>query len=351
MLKFEKILFFLIIINFSKLNSSELLNIRFGDREGYSRIVFDLSKKNEFNFELKENSILEVSFANEVKFDQEKRFKNKIISEIKFNEEKNKVSIIFKSKIELKNSFEIKKTQDYKNFRIVFDYLEPNNKKVIIIDPGHGGRDSGAVGAFNILEKKITLKVAQKLKKKCDDLKYFNCILTRKTDEYISLRDRVEFARKFKGDLFISLHADFIKKKNIRGVSIYTLSEKASDKEAEELAKRENKVDLIGGLDLAAESTEVRNILIDLTQRETLNQSSNYVEQLIAEFKNKTRLLSRTHRFAGFAVLKAPDIPSVLIEMGYLSNKKDAKLLVTKEYQNKIVNSIYNATINYFNKY
>ena len=166
MLKFEKILFFLIIINFSKLNSSELLNIRFGDREGYNRIVFDLSKKNEFNYELKENSILEVSFANEVKFDQEKRFKNKIISEIKFNEEKNKVSIIFKSKIELKNSFEIKKTQDYKNFRIVFDYLEPNNKKVIIIDPGHGGRDSGAVGAFNILEKKNYFESCTKIKKK-----------------------------------------------------------------------------------------------------------------------------------------------------------------------------------------
>ena len=195
------------------------------------------------------------------------------------------------------------------------------------------------------------MEVAKKFKDKCDKLEHFICLLTRKTDKYLSLKDRVQFARKYKGDLFISLHADFNKKKNVRGVSVYTLSERASDKEAEALARRENQSDLIGGLDLATESTEVRNILIDLTQRETLNQSSNYVENLINEFKTRTKLLNRTHRFAGFAVLKAPDIPSVLIEMGYLSNKNDAKLLRTIDYQQKIVNSIYNATINYFNNY
>ena len=148
--------------------------------------------------------------------------------------------------------------------------------------------------------------------------------------------------------MFISLHADSNFKRNVRGVSIYTLSETASDKEAEALAKRENKSDLIDGLDLSVESKEVRNILIDLTQRETMNQSSNFVNYLINEFKKRTKLLQRTHRFAGFAVLKAPDIPSVLIEMGYLSNIKDAKLLISSDYHEKIVESISSSIESYF---
>lgn len=350
MLKFKKNLFFLLILNFSNVISSELKNIRYGEKNEIKRMVFDFSDTIDFTYKLNDTN-LEIIFSSKYSLKKKenlyfvKGFKNII-----FDKDKQKIFIYFKNKIILEQSFVISKSKTNEDFRIIFDYIFKADKKNIIIDPGHGGRDSGAVGVLKIQEKKITLEVAKRLKKKCDQEKFFNCILTRRTDKYISLRDRVHFARKQKGDLFISLHADFNKKKNVRGVSIYTLSEKASDKEAEALAKRENQSDLIGGLDLATESTEVRNILIDLTQRETLNQSSNFVDELINEFKRKTKLLNRTHRFAGFAVLKAPDIPSVLIEMGYLSNKNDAKLLITEKYQNKIVNSIYNATINYFNE-
>ena len=132
------------------------------------------------------------------------------------------------------------------------------------------------------------------------------------------------------------------------GISLYTLSEKASDKEAAALARRENRSDLIGNVDLSTETSEVTNILIDLTKRETLNQSSHLVNFMIKEFKNDMNLLQRTHRFAGFAVLKSLDIPSVLIEMGYLSNKEDSKLLANKNYQNKIADDIVKAVRNYF---
>ena len=350
MLKFKKFLFFLLILNFSSVISSELKNIRYGEKNEFKRMVLDFSEKIDFSYKLNDTN-LEINFSNKYSLKKKenlyfiKDFKNII-----FEKNKQKIFINFKNGIILEKPFVISKSKTNKDFRIIFDYIFKTEKKNIIIDPGHGGRDSGAVGVLKIQEKNITLEVAKRLKTKCDKKIFFNCILTRKTDKYISLRDRVHFARKQKGDLFISLHADFNKKKNVRGISIYTLSERASDKEAEALAKRENQSDLIAGLDLATESTEVRNILIDLTQRETLNQSSNFVDELINEFKSKTKLLNRTHRFAGFAVLKSPDIPSVLIEMGYLSNKNDAKLLTTDKYQNKIVNSIYNAAINYFNK-
>ena len=155
-------------------------------------------------------------------------------------------------------------------------------------------------------------------------------------------------------DIFISLHADSNKNKRTRGISLYTLSEKASDKEAGALAKRENSSDFLGNVDLSLESSEVTNILIDLTKRETLNQSSHLVNFLIKEFKNDMNLLRRAHRFAGFTVLKSLDIPSVLIEMGYLSNLEDSRLLIDKSYQNKITDDIVKAIKNYFkwkNKY
>ncbi|MDC3091352.1 N-acetylmuramoyl-L-alanine amidase, partial [Rickettsiales bacterium] len=207
--------------------------------------------------------------------------------------------------------------------------------------------DSGAIGINRIFEKNVTLAVAKKLKKKLEE-NNFKVILTRNNDFYIKLRKRVSVARDNKSDLFISLHADYHKNKNINGVSVYTLSEKASDKEAEALARRENKEDLIEGLDLSIESKEVTNILIDLAQRETMNQSSYFVNFLLEELKHRTKLLQRTHRFAGFAVLKAPDIPSVLIEMGYLSNRNDAKLLTNSNYHDKLVEGITKAIERYF---
>ena len=199
------------------------------------------------------------------------------------------------------------------------------------------------------LEKNITLEVALLLKKHFSSHSNFKVILTRSKDQFLKLRDRTKIAKMNNADIFISLHADFHRNRRTRGISLYTLSENASDKEAAALARRENRSDLIGSVDLSSETSEVTNILIDLTKRDTLNQSSHLVNFLIKEFKNDMNLLQRTHRFAGFAVLKSLDIPSVLIEMGYLSNKEDSKLLVNKNYQKKISRKIVSAVNNYFN--
>ena len=174
-------------------------------------------------------------------------------------------------------------------------------------------------------------------------------ILTRDKDIFLKLRNRTKIAKKNNADLFISLHADYNRNASARGISLYTLSEKASDKEAAALARRENRSDLIDGIDLSDETSEVTSILLDLTKRDTLNQSSLLVKFLIKSFKNDLNLLQRTHRSAGFAVLKSLDIPSVLLEMGYLSNKKDSRLIISEDYQRKLSNKIVKAVINYFN--
>ena len=167
---------------------------------------------------------------------------------------------------------------------------------------------------------------------------------------FIKLRERVEFARDAKADLFISFHADKMRNPRIRGLSVYTLSEKASDQEAAELAERENKSDLIVGVDLSKESEDVTNILIDLAQRETMNQSARFATRLVGELKRATKLLRNTHRFAGFAVLRAPDVPSVLLELGFLSNRYDERNLRRKAYRAKLAKSVVRAVNSYFTR-
>src|SRR5690606_36212483 len=151
----------------------------------------------------------------------------------------------------------------------------------------------------------------------------YRVMLTREDDRFIMLRKRIETARKAKGDLFLSLHADSAPTRSARGLSVYTLSEKASDKEAEMLDARENKVDILSDMDLSEESKDVADILISLAQRETKNNSATLATLLVQQLGKKVKLLQNTHRFAGFAVLKAPDIPSVLVETGFVSNHQE----------------------------
>ncbi len=223
-------------------------------------------------------------------------------------------------------------------------------KHVVVIDAGHGGVDPGATSLNGAREKWITLAVAKEIKKQLEATGQFKAVLTRTRDIFIPLRQRVEIARREEAELFISVHADTIKNRRISGASVYTLSEKASDKESAALAERENKADVIGGMDLSHESKEVSNILIDLAQRETMNQSVHFAEGLVSKFKGKISVLRNTHRFAGFAVLKAPDIPSVLVELGFLSNRKDEKALRTPEYRAKIGKGVVDAVSSYFKK-
>jgi len=227
-------------------------------------------------------------------------------------------------------------------------YRPGRDKKIIVIDPGHGGVDPGTISRSGVYEKYITLAAARELKRQLDKTGRYKVYITRRRDIFIALRDRVRIAREAKADLFISMHADTVKNPETRGASIYTLSEKASDREAQALADKENKSDLIAGIDLSNENPEVTNILIDLAQRESMNRSVRLAGYVVKRLKKMSRLLRNTHRFAGFAVLKAPDIPSVLIELGFLSNKTDEKALRSKAYRAKLARALTLALNEYF---
>lgn len=221
-------------------------------------------------------------------------------------------------------------------------------KKTVVIDAGHGGADPGTVGPSGIYEKHITLTMARELKGVLERTGRYNVVLTRDRDVFIRLRKRVEIARKANANLFISLHADAIANNGIHGLSVYTLSEKASDKEAALLAEKENKADVIPGINLDDEPPEVANILIDLTQRETMNQSAFLAGRMVGELQREVSVLPNAHRFAGFAVLKAPEIPSILVELGFLSHRTEEKALRSKEHRAKIAAAISRAVNRYF---
>lgn len=219
--------------------------------------------------------------------------------------------------------------------------------KIIVIDPGHGGLDPGALGTRS-REKDIVLAFSKELVRQLKATRRYDVYLTRSSDIYIPLRQRVQIARNRNADLFISIHADAIKKKNIRGLSVYTLSEKASDREAAALAKKENQSDIIAGVDFGDQLPEVTNILIDLAQRDTKNASVKFAESLISSVRGKTLLLDRTHRFAGFRVLKAPDVPSVLVELGFITNRTDEKQLSSSKWRRRVTTGMVEAIDNYF---
>lgn len=217
------------------------------------------------------------------------------------------------------------------------------DKPVVVIDPGHGGVDSGAKGVHGEDEKDIVLATAKVLRSKLEQSGRYHVVMTRNDDTFVPLQQRVEIARAKKAQLFISLHADYIPKRegNARGATVYTVSNKASDREAARLAEKENKADLIGGVDLAKQSDDIINILYDLTHRETQNFSSLFQRTLVGQMKSGGILLHQdAMRSAGFVVLKAPDVPSVLIELGYVSNAEDVKNLTSGDWRDKVANSI-----------
>jgi N-acetylmuramoyl-L-alanine amidase len=225
---------------------------------------------------------------------------------------------------------------------------KPAPPVVIAIDPGHGGVDPGAIGTRGTFEKTVTLAFARALKARIEQSGRFKAMLTRQGDQFLKLRDRIAVARKAGARLFISLHADSHRDRGFRGASVYTLSEDASDAEGAALAARENKSDLIGGVDLTHENEVVASILIDLAQRETKNFSVQFASMALAQLGQETKLIRNTQRFAGFAVLKSPDIPSVLVELGYLSNPNDEKQLLSPKFQARLAEAIARAVQDYF---
>lgn len=219
--------------------------------------------------------------------------------------------------------------------------LKTQEKPLIVIDPGHGGVDPGAIGIGNVYEKNITLALAKELKKELEATNRYKVIMTRDSDIFIKLADRVKYARDHEADLFVSIHADTINKSDVRGTSIYTLSKEASDAQTAALAEKENKADLIAGIDLSVEDEQVANILFDFARTETMNESKFFANTLVQKMQgNGMTLLPNPHRYAGFAVLKAPDIPSILIEAGFMSNRKEVERLRQPAHRRKLAHTI-----------
>lgn len=227
-----------------------------------------------------------------------------------------------------------------------------NRLMLVAIDAGHGGEDPGAIGASGSREKHVTLKVARKLKEKIDAEPNMRAYLTRDGDYFIPLHERVNKARAVKADLFVSVHADAFLRPEARGSSVFALSENgATSAAARWLAKRENDADLIGGVNIDVKDKYLKRTLIDLSQTATINDSLRLANYVLKEIGEINTLHKNDVEQAGFAVLKAPDIPSILVETAFISNPEEEKRLNDEAYQDKLASAILNGIKAYFDKH
>ena len=223
-------------------------------------------------------------------------------------------------------------------------------RPIVVLDPGHGGIDTGTKTAAGQMEKDIALEFALALRDKLERTGKYRVVMTRTDDTFVELADRVRFARTRKAQLFISIHCDALPRAegDAQGATVYTLSDKASDAEAALLAEAENRADVIAGVDLSTEPNDIADILIDLAQRETRTFSTHFSRMLVTELKAAARMHKHPLKSAGFRVLKAPDVPSVLLELGYLSNREDLKQLTSDAWRQRVGDAITQAVGVYF---
>ena len=223
-----------------------------------------------------------------------------------------------------------------------------DERPLIVVDAGHGGVDPGATGASGIYEKDLMLVYAKELARRLEASGRYQVLMTREDDVVVPLRNRVEIAQLAEADLFVSLHANTHSKSSVIGASVYTISSRASDAEAEALAAKENQADVVAGVTFLTENEDVREILMDLIRRETVNLSKNFANLLVGELGKSTEMLRNSHRYAGFVVLKSASVPSVLVEVGYLSNPAEERLMRTKGHQRKVSAALLRAIDRYF---
>jgi N-acetylmuramoyl-L-alanine amidase len=227
--------------------------------------------------------------------------------------------------------------------------LVPKQIVTIAIDAGHGGEDPGAKGRRGTYEKDITLAIAMEMKALVDKDPKMRAVLIRKGDYYVKLKKRVEIARDVQADLFVSIHADAFKKSHARGSSVFALSERgATSAAAGWLAAKENEADLIGGVNIDVEDVMLKQVLIDLSQTNTINESLKLAKNVLGELGTINKLHKRHVEQAGFAVLKAPDIPSILVETAFLTNPDEERKLRDKEYQRKVAQAVVEGIRKYF---
>jgi N-acetylmuramoyl-L-alanine amidase len=361
---------------FSK--QSEVMNARIWESPESTRLVLELSDSVEYRvMTLVNPDRVVIDVSNTTKKPQ--IFNSlalstspiKAIRTAKRNQNDLRIVLDLKEKVDPK-SFLLKSNEQYKE-RLVFDLI-PTSKKsthsnlktkienfsihtgkrdiVVVIDPGHGGEDPGAIGPNGVREKHVVLAVSKMLRDKINTQKGFKAVLTRESDYYIGLRDRTVFARKSSADLLVSVHADAFTKPQARGASVYAISTRGATSEmARWLAKKENSADLIGGIDglsLDDKDDVLAGVLLDLSSTASLTASLGVGSQVLGSMGRMAHLHKKTVQQAGFAVLKSPDIPSILVETGFISNPSEAKKLKSSNYQKQLADSIYKGIVKYF---
>lgn len=213
---------------------------------------------------------------------------------------------------------------------------KPRPPRILMIDPGHGGRDPGAIGISGTHEKDVTLDIARRMADALSGQPGITVKLTRDEDVFLPLQDRVKISRQAQADMFLSIHADSAPNSSARGLSVYTLSDHASDKFSKDLAEHENEADLMGGMDLPVADKDVAAILFDLAARQTRNTAQHVRSSFVETMGHNWHLLERPMRAANFVVLRAPDVPSMLVETGFLSNHQDEQILRQPQLREKV---------------
>ena len=373
-IKYLGLLFFGLLVLFSSpaFGKVEVIDIRHWTAPDHTRIVLDLNQPSYYDiFELKDPDrlVIDLKNARSRLKEREITIQDQVVSKVRWGYF---TPAILRVVIDLVKPtrtkvFILKKFQG-KPDRLVIDVfrgdLEKREKEkrsaykkktwgtfVVVIDPGHGGEDPGAIGPSGVCEKDIALKIAKKLRDSINRESGFKAFLTREKDYFIPLRKRWKIAKEYDADVFISIHtnASFNKRKN--GAEVYCLSRRGATQEAARiLADRENLSDLIGGVDLGSYPKEVDSILVSMTQTRTINDSLILGKFALQELRKVNTINFSEPLQAGFAVLKAPDIPSILVEVGYISNPKEEKLLCNKYFQSKLANAIKKSIIQFFRK-
>ena len=348
-------------------------NVRIWAAPDNTRVVFDVSGPVEHKLELLSNPHRLVVDIDNAKISQtmsqpvstDKYLKN--IRSAEKGESGLRVVFDLKKNIEMR-SFLLQPNRQY-GHRLVVDLYDENNKKggsqvitqadnkrskdvVIAIDAGHGGDDPGAMGPHGLREKDVTLKIAKNLAKLINQEYGMKAVLIREGDYFLRLRNRIKKAREHKADLFVSIHADAFKDPRVKGSSVYILSNRGASSEAARwLAERENASDLVGGVSLDDKDDVLVSVLLDLSQTASLEASIGVADRVLSGLKQLGKTHKKYVQSAGFAVLKSPDIPSILVEMAYISNPDEEKKLKDARYQTKLAKALLSGLKGYFRDY
>lgn len=354
-------------------NPVELENVRIWAAPDNTRIVFDISNRVEHKLEKLSDPhrvVLDIQNARLRNAPAQPIAADKYLKEVRSamrNPNDLRVVLDLKTDARIK-SFLLPPNQQY-GHRLVIDLYSAEEQQeiqpasingspgalrdvVLVIDPGHGGEDPGARGPNGMYEKEIVLHISKRLAEMINQERGMRAVLTREGDYFLSLRRRMQIARQHKADLFISIHADAFKDPRVSGSSVYILSQRGASSEAARwLAERENASDLIGGVNLDVSDNMLASVLLDLSQTASLEMSIDVADRVLAGLKSVGKVHKRQVQSAGFAVLKSPDVPSILVETAYISNPEEERKLRDRNYQGKLAGAILQGLRNYFNEY